>query len=283
MSDDLSSGKGHKDENFPVASVLIAKRYRPAVIAFYRVARMADDIADHSSASAADKLARLATIEHALTGAENTVDPATHLRAVMAERGISPRHILDLLEAFRRDVTKTRYADWGELMDYCRYSAAPVGRYVLEVHGESDSTWGASDALCAALQVINHLQDCGEDFRTLDRVYLPLDALQAAGLNVDALEAGAASPALRGVIAALAERTLGLLADAWPLAAQVRDRRLRLEIGAIHRLAVSLAQRLTRCDPLSQRVHHRPHEAFGLVLLGAAQALGARQNQKPAP
>jgi squalene synthase HpnC len=283
MSGALSSGKGHRDENFPVASVLIAPRHRPAVLAFYQVARMADDIADHPTAAPEDKLARLAAIEASLTGDDDAVAPAAHLRAVMTRRGISTRHILDLLRAFRRDVTQRRYADWAELMDYCRYSAAPVGRFVLEVHGESQATWPASDALCAALQVINHLQDCAKDYRDLGRVYLPADALTAAGIGVEALAGERASPALRQVIADLARRAQALLLAARPLAGQVRDTRLRLEIGVIQALAENLAGRLTRRDPLSQRVHHRPHEALGLAAAGAWRALGARQSRKAAP
>ena len=96
---------------------------------------------------------------------------------VLLERGFSDQHALDLLEAFRRDVTKLRYRDWDDLMDYCRYSAMPVGRFVLDVHGESPDTWPANDALCAALQIINHLQDCAKDYRDLDRVYIPQAAL----------------------------------------------------------------------------------------------------------
>jgi squalene synthase HpnC len=273
---DLSSGKGHSDENFPVASVLIARRHRPAVMAFYRVARMADDIADHPTAPPQEKLARLAAIERTLNGQDDAVTTAAELRAVMTAGGLSPQHILDLLEAFRRDVVKSRYANWAELMDYCRYSAAPVGRFVLEVHGESPATWPASDALCAALQIINHLQDCGDDYCEIDRVYLPSDLLAAAGVNITALGVDRASPALRDVIAGLSKRTLGLLETARPLAGQVRDTRLRLEIGVIHALAASLAGRLTRRDPLSERVHHRPHEALGGALVGAIRALGAR-------
>ena len=272
----LSSGKGHRDENFPVASFLIARRRRPAVLAFYRVARMADDIADNATAAPRDKDARLAAIEASLTGVGDGIAPAAALREIMRAQAISPRHILDLLEAFRRDVRKIRYENWAELMDYCRYSAAPVGRFVLEVHGESPATWPASDALCAALQVVNHLQDCGEDYRQLNRVYLPLDALGVAGVDVTALRAPRASPALRGVITDLARRTLGLLDAARPLASEVRDLRLRLEIGVIHALAVDLAGRLTRCDPLSERVRHKPLEALGVGGLGAAQALLAK-------
>ena len=190
---DLSSGKGHGDENFPVASALIAARHRPVVMAFYKVARMADDIADHASAPAAEKLERLAAIEASLTGESDSIAEAAHLRRMLEARAITSQHMLDLLEAFRRDVTKTRYVDWAQLMDYCRYSAAPVGRFMLDVHGESRATWPASDALCAALQVINHLQDCGEDYRTINRVYVPLDALAAADLTVECL----AGPARR--------------------------------------------------------------------------------------
>ena len=82
-------------------------------------------------------------------------------------------------------VTKLRYRDWDDLIDYCRYSAMPVGRFVLDVHGESRDTWPANDALCAALQVINHLQDCAKDYRELNRVYIPEDALLAGAGSVD--------------------------------------------------------------------------------------------------
>jgi len=251
---ELSSGKGHRDENFPVASVLIAPRHRVRVLAFYRIARQADDIADHPTAPASEKLARLAAIEASVTD----------------------RHLLDLLHAFRQDVVKSRYADWDELIDYCRWSAAPVGRFMLDVHGESTALWPASDALCAALQVINHLQDCAKDYRDLNRVYLPQDALAAAGVDVTALGAPAASPALRGVIADLARRCQALLADSRVLAGEVRDLRLSMEIGVIHRLAESLAARLIAGDPLSRRIRHTRLETAWLALVGAAGALGSR-------
>jgi squalene synthase HpnC len=269
---DLASGKGHQDENFPVGSFLIAARHRPVVMAFYRVARMADDIADHPDAPATEKLARLAAIERGLTGVDDAIIEAATLRRVLDARGLTPQHALDLLEAFRRDVTKTRYADWADLMDYCRYSAAPVGRFMLDVHGEARSTWPASDALCAALQVINHLQDCGKDYREIHRVYVPRDSLP----EVEALGAPRASPPLRAAITSLAERTAGLLAEARRLAPAVRDIRLALEIGVIQRLAESLNRRLLRRDPLSQRVHHRPIEALGVALLGAGAVAGQR-------
>ena len=107
------------------------------------------------------------------------------MRTILNDRGLSTRHAQDLLSAFRQDATKLRYANWEELIDYCSRSAMPVGRFVLDVHGEARETWPASDALCAALQVINHLQDCAKDYQSLDRVYIPLDSMSASGASVE--------------------------------------------------------------------------------------------------
>jgi squalene synthase HpnC len=263
----FASGKGHRDENFPVASRLVRAELRAPILAFYRFARAADDVADHAGAGVEEKLQQLARLEAGLRG--DAANPeGSSLHAILQARGLSDRHALDLLEAFRRDVTKRRYADWAELMDYCRYSAAPVGRFVLDVHGEPSVLWPANDALCTALQVINHLQDCAKDYRSLDRVYLPLDVLAAHGTAVDALAAAQASPALRAAIEELARRTNTLLDQSRPFAGEIADRRLALEVGVIQALAESLAKRLIRRDPLSERVHHHPVEVIGLALRG---------------
>ena len=275
-SADLASGKGSGDENFPVASLLIAPEHRGPIMAFYRVARLADDVADNASASPALKLKRLADIEASLTGKSDAEPAAVALRGVLAERGLGWEHMLDLLEAFRRDVTKLRYESWEELMDYCRFSAAPVGRFVLDVHGEERTTWLASDALCAALQVINHLQDCAKDYHDIDRVYLPLDVLRAYGASVDMLAEDRSDPALNGAINHLAARTQDLLDVSRPFAGQVRDLRLALEIGAIQRLAESLNGRLMGRDPLSQETHHSRLEALGVGLLGVGRTFAER-------
>ena len=270
---DLRSGKSHRDENFPVASVLIEARLRPAILAFYRFARTADDIADHGSAPSAEKLQRLEQMRATLAGERDSDAPALALRQILADHGLGVQHGLDLLTAFGRDVAKRRYTDWEELMDYCRYSAAPVGRMVLDIHGEARALWPASDALCAALQVINHLQDCAEDRRQLDRVYLPLADLAAAGADTTALDQASASPALRSAIGALAERTQRLLAEARPLASQVANRRLRIEIAFIQQVAEDLAYRLRGRDPLSERVHHHKLELLGLFGLTLVRLL----------
>jgi len=275
---DFASGKGHRDENFPVASRLVRPQLRPAILAFYRFARAADDVADHETVGCAEKLAQLDHMEAGLCGKAGTSAEGEALHAVLQDRGLTDRHALDLLEAFRRDVTKRRYADWNELMDYCRYSAAPVGRFVLDLHGEPHTIWPFNDALCTALQVINHLQDCAKDYRKLDRVYIPIEALAAHGVGVEALADRVASPELRKVITSLARRTATLLDQSRPFANRIADRRLALEVGVIQALADNLSLRLTRRDPLSERVHHHPVEAIGLALGGglgvAARRLG---------
>src|SRR5580698_9693933 len=172
-------------------------------MAFYHFVRFADDIADHATAAPDEKLRLLEEMRATLVGESDASPEGIALRTVLARENLGDVHALDLLEAFRRDVTKLRYTDWDDLLDYCRYSAMPVGRFVLDVHGESPATWPANDALCAALQVINHLQDCGKDYRDLNRVYIPEDALAAAGVPVEALGQSAASPGLKSVIAAL--------------------------------------------------------------------------------
>ena len=266
----LDSGKGHRDENFPVASVLLRAEHRAPIMAFYRFARAADDIADHETAEPAEKLARLAAMRAGLDGDCAGASEALALRDAMALHRLDPVHATDLLTAFERDVTVDRYADWDALIGYCRYSAMPVGRFVLDVHGEYRATWPANDALCAALQIINHLQDCGKDYRAIGRVYIPIDTLAEHGGRIEDLGADRASPALAATIVSLARRARDLLEQAAGFAALIRDRRLAAEVAAIHRLASSLVARLERFDPLSQRVHHGKAEA---ALIAARAAL----------
>jgi squalene synthase HpnC len=270
------SGKTHRDENFPVASWLIQPRHRTLILAFYAFVRCADDIADHAMLSSSEKLNLLDRLEQDLLVAGDGNAQAIALRRALAVRGMSPRHAQDLLKAFRLDATKLRYRDWDDLMGYCAYSAMPVGRFVLDVHGESHGTWFASDAICAALQIINHLQDCAADYRNLDRVYIPLDALAACGLGVEALGAAKASPELRRCLAGLAERTGVLLLQGDALPNLVEDWRLALEISVIQTLAQHLTRILTRRDPLSERVHLGKLGVAGVSLFAVLKGVTRR-------
>ena len=273
---DYKTGKGEHDENFPVASRLIAARFRPQILAFYRFARAADDIADHATLSADEKLRLLDRMEASLDGSADADPEAVPLARVLVEHRLDRRHAVDLLNAFRQDAVKRRYATWDELIDYCRLSAMPVGRFVLDVHGESRTTWVASDALCAALQVINHLQDCAKDFAALDRVYLPEASLAAAGASVDMLREAAAPPALRRCLVDLAQRTRGLmvLGDRLPLS--VRNFGLEIETAVIVRAAHRLLEMLAVRDPLSERVHLTKAGAFGVLVAAVAGRMAAR-------
>jgi squalene synthase HpnC len=251
------SGKGAGDENFPVGSWLLPARLRPHVAAFYRFARAIDDIADNPALAPADKIARLDRFAKAITGAE-TGDPALEtahrLRASLAETEVTAQHGLDLITAFKRDANKLRYDDWADLMGYCAYSANPVGRYLLDLHGEAASGYPSSDALCSALQVLNHLQDCQDDYRSLDRVYLPYDWLAAAGLGVEALDGIRCAPGLRKVLDRCLDGVEDLLVAARALPGRLRSPRLAMESAVILRLAERLAVLLRRGDPLAGRV-----------------------------
>ncbi len=271
------SGKGHRDENFPVASHLIHPRHRGAILAFYNFVRAGDDVADHAGLPPERKIALLDGLADALTGAGPTDPEAEPLKAELSVRRLPPRHALELLDAFRMDARKNRYADWDELIHYCRYSAMPVGRFVLDIHGEDPArVWGPSDAVCAALQVINHLQDCGKDFRDLDRVYLPQDCLDRHGATIAMLGEAKAPPQLRAVFRELACRCLDLLDEGAVLPDLIDDTRLSLEIAAIHRLAVVLSRGLLERDPLSEKVHHGK-AAFALFALRGVAATLARR------
>ena len=261
------SGKDRGDENFPVGSALIRRDLRAHVHAYYAFARNADDIADSPTLAPEDKIARLDRMEAVLLGQADTGSPsALGLRASLTATGVPARHATDLLIAFRRDATKRRYADWNELYDYCRYSAMPVGRYLLDLHGEDAATHAPSDALCTALQVLNHLQDCAADLASLDRCYLPQDWMAAHGVALAALAAPAASAGLRAVIDAALAETVSLIVLAETLPRGVKARGLRLESAVIVGLAQRLLRRLAHQDPLAMRVKLTRTDLLGAVL-----------------
>jgi squalene synthase HpnC len=268
------SGKGRGDENFPVGSWLIRRDLRPHVHAFYRFARNADDIADNPALAADEKIRRLDRMAEILDGAAGDEAPAaTAMRRSLAESGVTAQHCHDVLRAFRLDAIKLRYRDWDDLMEYCRYSASPVGRQLLDLHGESEGTWPASDALCSALQVLNHLQDCAADYRALNRVYLPLLDLARAGCAVEDLSRPALSPGLRQVVDGLLDSTDRLIAAARDLPAQITAAGLRWETATIVGLAARLSAHLRRGDPLASRVRLRKSD-FALALLRGVRGGG---------
>jgi farnesyl-diphosphate farnesyltransferase len=268
------SGKWRSGENFPVGSFLIRRDLRVHVHAFYRFARNADDIADNPALTADDKIARLDRMAAILDGASAEDSPAAAaMRASLLETGLTAQHCHDVLHAFRLDAVKLRYRDWDDLMGYCRYSASPVGRQLLDLHGESRITWPASDALCSALQVLNHLQDCADDHRRLDRVYLPLEDLTAEGTGIEALAAGVSSPGLRRVLDRLLDRNAELIDQAGGLPPLVVSRGLRWESAVIVELAGRLLRRLRHGDPVATRVALRKLDFLAALAVGVSRGV----------
>lgn len=281
------SGKGAGDENFPVGSFLIARRLRPHVAAYYAFARAIDDIADNPKLTPSDKLNRLDAMDAALCGSTPEHDPAFakahRLRASLIQTGVDFAHARDLVSAFRQDAVKSRYASWEELMDYCNRSASPVGRFLLELHGESREGFRHSDALCNALQVINHIQDCSQDYAKLDRVYLPGDWLAEAGETVEALSRPDASPGLKRVIGRCLEHTRKLLEDANRLPASLKSRRLAMESAVIVEIAWRLIDELSRRDPVADRVELKKPQFLWCGLRGAALGFFGKTLSRLAP
>ncbi len=261
------SGKGAGDENFPVGSRLIAAKFRDPIHRYYMFARNADDIADSATLSSQDKLFRLGVMEDVLLGRRQTgSSSALALRESLAKTGVTPKHATDLLLAFRQDAVKSRYATIDELYSYCYYSAVPVGRYVLDLHGERHECYSPSDALCTSLQIINHIQDCAKDLEELDRCYLPQSLLDHFGATVDDLRRPAETPALRRVFVTLLDRVDRMNHAASELPEIVRNGRLRIETGIIHGLSQRLARRLVHNDPIAQRVKLSKGDAVIAVL-----------------
>jgi squalene synthase HpnC len=267
------SGKGAGNENFPVGSILLPRHLRPHVARFYAFARAIDDIADNPALAPEDKVARLALMAEAIEGrhADDTRLAVAHrCRESLLETKVPTRHCLDLVDAFVQDATKLRYRDWDDLMGYCIRSAAPVGRYLLDLHGEDRTAWPASDALCNALQVLNHLQDCKDDKQALDRVYLPEPWLNAANATVDDLLAKRASAGVRRVIDDLLDRTDVLIAEARRLPGQLRSKRLAMESAVIVCIAAKLSRELRRRDPVAERVELSKMQFLWCCAAGAA-------------
>ncbi|SOD93997.1 squalene/phytoene synthase family protein [Caenispirillum bisanense] len=238
------SGKGMGDENFPVASRLLAARHRPVVVAYYRFARTADDIADAEAVAPDAKVAALDTMAAVLAG---EADPrlsaeAAALRPLLLDRGIPLAVASDLLIAFRADSRGEICRTWQDLLDYCVHSANPVGRFLLRLHGAPAAADRPSDALCSALQILNHLQDMREDWLRLRRLYLPLAWIEAAGATPEDMARGPMPEPFRGPILAALDRTDALLAEARPLPGLAGDRGLAMQA----RMVIDLAERLSR-------------------------------------
>lgn len=246
-------------ENFPVASWLLPKRLRRPVEAIYLFARSADDFADEGDAPAATRLGQLAAYHAELDRIERG-ETSSHpvfvpLAAAIRDHAIPISPFRDLLSAFAQDVEKTRYANFGEVMDYCRRSANPVGRLMMHLYGDHDPRHLAySDAICSSLQLINFLQDIAVDYRK-DRIYLPQDELAAYHVDETQIAQGDTRGLWYTMMHKQIERTRKLLQAGAPL-----GRLLKGRIGLELRLTILGGETILRklhADP-GCGFHNRP-------------------------
>jgi squalene synthase HpnC len=241
-------------ENFPVASLLLPGRLRDPVAAIYAFARTADDIADTPGVAADSRLHKLNDMAIALDSIEQEGTPDTLMFQALADT--IRRHRLplkpfrDLLSAFRQDVSKTRYSDFAEVMDYCRRSANPVGELMLHLTGQlSEHRLSLSNAICSALQLINFLQDIEEDYRNNHRIYLPVDEMQRFAVCEDDIEQRRNSPRFHDLIQLQIERAAELLRSGSPLGRRITGR-FGLELRAITLGGMRILEKLRNRDDL---------------------------------
>ncbi len=246
-------------ENFPVASLLLPARLRRPVRAVYAFARSADDIADEGDLTPAQRLAGLQAMREGLDAIARGLPPADPILAELADAirthrlPLQPFH--DLLDAFSQDVTKQRYAHFGEVMAYCRKSANPVGRLMLSLFGDEDARHQAwSDGICSALQLINFLQDVAVDYRK-GRIYLPEDEMARFGISERQIAEGRVDGLWQQFMKFQIERARRMLAAGAPLGRALPGRlglEMRLIVLGGERILYKLHE--TRGDVF----HHRP-------------------------
>lgn len=250
--------KKSNQENFPVGSILISKKYRPVVMEYYNFARYADDVADNPKLSMKEKTIQLDQLDDLLFEriqySGKKLGFVKKIRQTFIRENLSFSLLTDLLTAFRQDAQNFKYETWNQLVEYCKYSAAPVGRFMLAIHNENPSTYLPATSLCVALQIINHLQDIKYDAKLLKRVYIPNKFLVKFGVSQRDLIKDQQTPELKKLIKSILQKVEGLLKEAEILPSIVISRRLRMEIAVIFSLTNSMVKRIERFDVLKQEV-----------------------------
>lgn len=265
--------KDHTNENFPVASLLFSKKNRDVVISYYKVARISDDVADSCALTTKEKIFKLQEIKKRIMWDEENESIYGKSRALLAGRGISINRLTDLLLAFHTDVVGRDYGSWDDLIEYCTYSANPVGRFILDLHDESGVLYQESDSLCSALQIINHMQDCREDFQKMGRVYLPKDFIFKKSTENDNIFSTANTKYLDMSVRKLADRNQCLLEASRKLPHLVRDIRLSMWIKSVHTIATELNNRISRFGILDNKHKLNRFRFTVLAVRGAMNAV----------
>ena len=275
-----TASKTAKDENFPVGSIFLPKKLRPHIACFYNFARYADDIADSSVLSKDRKIAKLEALELVLEGkakADDETKVASSLKQSLIDAGVTNKHALDLLKAFKQDANEKEYQVWEELIYYCTYSASPVGRYMLELHNQPLSTHWSSDRLCVVLQILNHLQDLKKDYLNLKRIYLPSELMQQFGVKAEDLAKEEATKGLLELINNILDKTDNMLFEAKILPQITTNLGLRIEIAVILELALRLSLKLRNEDPIKNKVSLSKADWVKALIFGVIKAIFTRK------
>ena len=251
-------------ENFPVASWVLPRKMRLPTAAIYAFARRADDLADEGHATDEQRIADLdklnQQVKQLFTG-EASEDPVFIALADCVQRFNLPEQCFyDLIDAFKQDVSQKRYADFGELMQYCRRSANPIGRLMLHLYGQTDrKSLAQSDAVCSALQLINFYQDMAQDYKELDRIYIPQDEIRAAFVNETYFNSQRTDGPMILLMRKQYERAHKLLQGGAPLGKSLKGR-----FGFEIRLIIAGGSRiLLKLDKQTDDVFSRPRLDFG--------------------
>lgn len=273
----LPPTRTENDENFPVVFHLLPKDKRHHVMAYYRFARTADDIADSAELPTEKKLTLLDLMEKILVDPAPNSDPAsvtTMLRDSFNTTAIPPSCATDLLIAFRWDTLNRRYESWEALCNYCRHSAEPVGRYLLMLHGENlEATLSASNALSTALQIINHVQDCRKDLHDLGRLYMPENWMAELGIAPEDLLTTPATGSIRVLFDRVLDGIDQLLDRAAALPRAIKHRGLKAQASVTLSCALVLRDRLRVGDPLTTRIDLSKGDKTRLALIGGIRGV----------
>lgn len=275
------ASKNMTNENFPVAK-LVKKSLRPIVIAYYKAARLADDIADDEHLQAAEKLALLQEIETDFyAGLQQKSQPhqqdfAYELGQIFAAEQLDASLYTDLLKAFAKDAKGIEIEVWEQLIDYCRFSAAPVGRFILALYDESPTTYLPAETLCAVLQISNHLQDLKSDAISLKRCYLPLDVLDKFGAHLSDVYLDKTYPPLQQAIIFINQKLKQMLADSLVLLSVTRSKRLKIQLGIIHSLTNSMLKKIDNNDVLVKKIRLNFYDYLKALLVGSCKGLFAK-------
>ena len=272
--------KQQKDENFPVAFCLFPRAYRDTVNAYYKFAREVDDVADNPHLSSQNKLDILNNMERVLGGAHirgKKFAFARCLREIFVKENFSLSLATDLLKAFRQDAAGFEYQTWNQLTEYCRYSAAPVGRFLLALYNESPSTYLPAASLCAALQIVNHIQDIGYDAKVLKRIYIPSEMMLKYHVKNSDLVKNEVTDGLRNCVNEMIEKVQGLLKEARVLPCVVNSKILRIEVFVIIYLTQYMIHKLLTRDFLKNDLKLSSFERGKALVKGVVKGLLTRK------